>query len=155
METDKSSNHSKITGDFAEYLVMYMLSRHGFECVHVDHTGIDIIATRKTNGDRLGISVKSRSRETGQTDSALTITKPAEEHRKVDDACAYFACEPYYAIVIDQDNTISTYITTKQNIINKFGFSISSTQNWNYKKLEVDDNTVLLSLDYGKERWFK
>jgi len=40
----KSTRHSKITGDFAEALVLYWLSRSGFECARVDHTGIDLIA---------------------------------------------------------------------------------------------------------------
>ncbi|GAA4712382.1 hypothetical protein [Brevibacillus fulvus] len=155
METDKSSNHAKITGDFAEHLIMYWLSKYGFECVHVTHTGIDLIATRKSTGQRLGISVKSRSRETGQTDYALTIRNPADEHKKVDAACAYFACEPYFAIVIDQANSIRAYLTSKENIISKFGVSHASTQNWNYKKLEADDQTVMFSLDYGKQRWFQ
>lgn len=153
--TDKSSNHSKITGDFAEHLIMYWLSRYGFECVHVTHTGIDIIASRKSTGERLGISVKSRSRETGQTDHALTINKPMEEFRKVEEACAHFACKPYFAIVIDQEDVISAYITSKDNIIKKFGCSTASSQNWNYKKLESDDDTVLFSLHYGKSRWFQ
>ncbi|MDH6348321.1 hypothetical protein [Brevibacillus sp. 1238] len=152
---DKSSNHSKITGDFAEHLIMYWLSRHGFECVHVTHTGIDIIATRKSTGERLGISVKSRSRAAGQIDNALTITRPSDEFRKVDEACGHFACKPYFAIVIDQENVINAYITSKENIINMFGHSSASSQNWNYKKLETDRNTVLFSLEYGKQRWFQ
>jgi hypothetical protein len=36
----KSTRHSKITGDFAEALVLYWLSRDAFECARVDHTGI-------------------------------------------------------------------------------------------------------------------
>ena len=43
-ETNKSSRHSKITGDFAEGLILYLLSKHGFESVRVDHTGIDLIS---------------------------------------------------------------------------------------------------------------
>ncbi len=39
MELSKSSRHSKITGDFAEHLVLYWLSKYGFECAKVDHTG--------------------------------------------------------------------------------------------------------------------
>jgi hypothetical protein len=46
MKLAKSSRHSKITGDFGESIVLYLLSRHGFECARVDHTGIDLIARR-------------------------------------------------------------------------------------------------------------
>lgn len=60
LQTAYSSNHAKITGDFAEHLVMYCLSKAGHECAHVQHVGIDIIAAQ--DGQRLGISVKGRSR---------------------------------------------------------------------------------------------
>jgi len=41
--------HEKLTPlqdcrDFGESLVLYWLSKHGFECAKVDHTGIDLIA---------------------------------------------------------------------------------------------------------------
>jgi len=62
MEMLRSSRHSKITGDFGEALVLYWLSKHGFECARVDHTGIDLIARNPRTGEVMGISVKSRSR---------------------------------------------------------------------------------------------
>jgi hypothetical protein len=64
MKLTKSSRHSKITGDFGESIVLYLLSRHGFECARVDHTGIDLIARRPNSPEVLGIPVKSRSRQT-------------------------------------------------------------------------------------------
>src|SRR5262249_20687715 len=57
----KSSRHSKIAGDFAEALVLYWLSKYGYECARVDHTGIDLIA-REPDGPVMGISVKCRDR---------------------------------------------------------------------------------------------
>ena len=44
MKLNKCSRHSKIAGDFGETLILYWLSKYGFECALVDHTGIDIIA---------------------------------------------------------------------------------------------------------------
>jgi hypothetical protein len=41
IEMTKSSRHSKITGDFAEALIVYW---YGFECARIDHTGMDVIA---------------------------------------------------------------------------------------------------------------
>ena len=41
MEIIKSTRHSKITGDFAEGLVLYWLSKYGFECARIDHTRVD------------------------------------------------------------------------------------------------------------------
>ena len=59
-EIEKSSRHQKITGDFGESLVLYWLSKHGYECALIDHTGIDILASK--NREVIGISVKTRSR---------------------------------------------------------------------------------------------
>jgi Holliday junction resolvase-like predicted endonuclease len=152
-EKKKSSNHSQITGDFAEHLILYWLSSYGFECVHVRHTGIDIIAS-KPDGERLGISVKSRSRKTGQIDSALTINNPIKEFKKLDAACLHFACKPYMAFVIDQSEKINAYITTKENLLKGRTLSTASSQNFSYKNLEHDVNTMKFTLEYQTSRWF-
>ena len=73
MKLAKSSRHSEITGDFGESILLYLLSRHGFECARVDHTGIDLIARRPNSREVLGISVKSRSRQTGTGRSHLAL----------------------------------------------------------------------------------
>ena len=62
MDILKSSRHSRITGDFGEALVLYWLSKYGFECARIDHTGIDLIARNPHMHELMGISVKSRSR---------------------------------------------------------------------------------------------
>ena len=46
MKINKSTRHSKITGNFGEALVLYLLSKFGFESANVDHTGIDIISEK-------------------------------------------------------------------------------------------------------------
>jgi hypothetical protein len=61
LEIIKSSRHSKITGDFAEALVLYWFSKHGFECARVDHTGMDIIARNPHSEELTGPSVPNRS----------------------------------------------------------------------------------------------
>lgn len=60
MEMKKSTRHSRITGDFAESLILYWLSKYGFECARVDHTGMDLIARNPSNNELMGISVKSK-----------------------------------------------------------------------------------------------
>jgi len=69
----KSTRHSKITGDFAEGLVLYWLSKYGYECARVDHTGIDLIANAPDDSERLGISVKCRSRYDGTETSSVNL----------------------------------------------------------------------------------
>jgi hypothetical protein len=65
MKISKSSRHSKLAGDFGEALVLYWLSKYGFECALVDHTGIDIIANNPLTPEIMGISVKTRTRAEG------------------------------------------------------------------------------------------
>lgn len=55
MKINKSSRHAKITGDFGKALVLYWLSKYGFECAAVDHTDIDIIARNPHNHRIMGI----------------------------------------------------------------------------------------------------
>ena len=99
-EIIKSSRHSKITGDFAEHLILYWLSKHGFECARVDHVGLDLIARHPSQSEVMGISVKSRSRSEGSEGSYLSI--PNENQTKLTAACQAFNCVPHFAIVVDE-----------------------------------------------------
>jgi len=111
LKISKSSRHSKITGDFAERLILYWLSKHGFECAFVDHTGLDIIAKHPDSPERMGISVKSRSRTPGTEGVSLTVGKG--ELTKLAKACESFGCVPYFAIVIDAGKRIHGWIVPK------------------------------------------
>src|SRR5437879_3131038 len=96
MEMDKSSRHRKILGDFRESILSNWLSRSGFEVVFVDHTGIDLIAYHRSTGKRLGITVKSRSRESGKDNISVNIFhRTKNDRRKVIEACRTFACAPW------------------------------------------------------------
>jgi Holliday junction resolvase-like predicted endonuclease len=101
----RSSRHSKITGDFAERLVLYWLSKSGYECVWVDHTGIDIIAAAKDE-TLIGISVQCRSRISGRGRESVSL----HDFEKTREACRPFRCDPYSAIVVDRDGTIACYL---------------------------------------------
>ena len=105
---EKSSRHAKITGDFGESLILYWLSKHGYECAPVDHTGIDIIARQPRSRNVLGISVKSRSRAPGTERTHVNISR--EEFVKVRRACHAFKCVPYFAIVIDAGATTWAFL---------------------------------------------
>jgi Holliday junction resolvase-like predicted endonuclease len=106
MKIIKSTRHAKIAGDFGEMLVLYWLSKSGFECARVDHTGIDLIAAKPNQ--RLGISVKSRTRLPGTEKSNVNLYK--SHFSKIDQACRVFDCQPYLAIVIEAGETISVFI---------------------------------------------
>lgn len=115
MEIKKSSRHAKITGDFAERLVLYWLSKYGFECALVDHVGLDIIARNPHTQEVMGISVKCRSRNAGTETTSLSI--PNDNLTKLDGACQAFACTPYFAIVIDGADTITAFILGKDHLV--------------------------------------
>jgi hypothetical protein len=100
----KSSRHSKITGDFAEVLVLYWLSKYGYECAWVDHTGIDVIAFK--GSERMGISVQCRSRYPGTEKRSVTLH--AFEKARV--PCKLFGLIPYAAIVVDGANVIRCFL---------------------------------------------
>jgi hypothetical protein len=108
---EKSSRHSKITGDFGEHLTLYLLSKHEFECARIDHTGMDIIARNPMSNEVIGISVKSRSREAKQATGALKV--PPDVFRKLLSACAAFKCVPYFSFVFDRDDKISVYMMSE------------------------------------------
>ena len=107
VKINKSSMHSRITGDFAERLVLYWLSKYGFESMYVDHVGIDLVAKNPKTNEKMGISVKSRSRsDTAKKGEHLNIGKYVETKNKILKACKAFDLVPYFAIVVDEGNEI-------------------------------------------------
>jgi Holliday junction resolvase-like predicted endonuclease len=115
MEVNKSSRHSKITGNFAESLVLYWLSKYGFECALVDHTGLDVIARNRHTNELMGISVKARSRNTGTEGQYVSI--PNDNFPKLGAACEAFGCSPYFALVIDEADGIQAFILSKEHLL--------------------------------------
>ena len=118
MKINKSSRHSKITGDFGEALVLYWLSKYGFECARVDHTGIDIIARNSHTQEVMGISVKSRSRDVGKEGDYISI--PNDSFDKAEAACTAFDCVPYFAIVVDAGNKIRGFLLSMEHLLKLF-----------------------------------
>jgi hypothetical protein len=114
----KSTRHAKITGEFGEAMVLYWLSKFGFECALVDHTGIDITARNPHTQEIMGISVKSRCRtETTEQDY---ITIPNDNFIKAEAACQAFGCVSYFAIVVDGGYTIRAFILSMKRLLDYF-----------------------------------
>jgi hypothetical protein len=78
---DKGSRHPHIVGRFGEYLVCNWLSRSGFEVCIVDHTGLDVIAYHPRTKQRLGISVKARTRIAGTETGSVYLFRGAKGDR--------------------------------------------------------------------------
>jgi Holliday junction resolvase-like predicted endonuclease len=156
MKIEKSTRHSKITGDFAENLVLYWLSKHGFECARIDHTGIDLIARKKGSSKPFGISVKSRSRNEGKEGQYLHI--PNDNFKKIDVACEAFGCEPYLALVIDEADIIRVYILSKDLLFHyhpmcETNVGWKMTKKW-METYAKDDRIIKFELKHKIIRWW-
>ena len=132
MEITKSSRHQKIIGDFGENAICNWLSRSGFEVVVVDHTGIDIIAYNSSTGQRLGITVKSRTRNVGKEETAVNLFRNKKEDRlKLLDACKAFACEPWIAVYVETATFADVYLTSLENYDTRYRSKEERTvDNW-------------------------
>jgi len=131
MRIEKSKRHSKLTGDFGETMLMYWLSKHGYDVAKVDFTGIDLIAYNRKTKERLGITVRARSRMEGTGKTSVSLPK----RKKVFDACKSFACSPYLAIVVDsvdEGNKIRLYLLAWSEI--KKLHIKGGEKNWYMKK---------------------
>jgi Holliday junction resolvase-like predicted endonuclease len=137
MKIKKGSRHSKITGNFAENLILYWLSKYNFECANVDHTGIDIIARNPRTKELMGISVKSRSRSEGREGDSLTIDN--ENFEKARKACKSFNCIPYFAIVIDAKDKIYCFILSMKKLLKMFP-GRRNNLDWKMRKRKDDLN---------------
>ena len=150
MKVNKSTRHSKITGDFAESLILYWLSKYGFECAQVDHTGIDLIAHNPHTNVLMGISVKARSRRTGKEGQYLRIGNG--NFPKAQDACNIFGCVPYFALVIDEGNCVYAFIISMSHLLKlhpkqKTGCGWKMTPNW-IKRYRLDQQIRMFEFEH-------
>jgi Holliday junction resolvase-like predicted endonuclease len=155
LEIKKSSRHSDIAGRFGENLILYWLSKYGFESCNINHTGIDIIASNSTTKERMGISVKCRSREEGKK-SEISINK--QQLNLMDIACEAFGCTAYFAFVIDTSEKIQIFILKKEKFLQ---LSPSTTYcGWkmaekHVEKYKNDKDIKITEFHYKNHSWFE
>lgn len=128
MKIEKSSRHAKLTGDFAEHLVLYWLSKYGCECARVDHTGIDVIGRNPKTKELMGISVKSRSRTEGTEHSSVSVEH--DKLKKAEAASSAFGCVPYLAIVVDGASHIRCFIMSFKTLYRLYPAAKRRTVGW-------------------------
>jgi hypothetical protein len=157
----KSQMHSRITGDFGESMLLYFLSKHFFEPVLVDHSGIDIIAYNKSNKRRIGISVKSRSRTLQRPKDGLLVS--GDNYHKIIDSCNFFDSEPYMCFVFDvptleTQGTIYMFLMPMKTILKyypkykdgkDFTFTIISNLESYYEDIDISK----IKFNYNSENW--
>lgn len=111
----KSSNHAHIIGIFGEQFLCNWLSRSGFEVAIVGHTGIDVIAYDRNSQQRLGITVKSRTRNVGKETSQVNLLSRRgnkKDREKVLSACESFGCDPWIAVYVETGDYADLYLTS-------------------------------------------
>ncbi len=118
MKITKSTRHARIAGEFGEATVLYWLSKYGFECAFVDHTGIDIIARNPHTQEGMGISVKTRTKSDGYEEEHKSI--PNDNFTNAKAACEAFDCVPYFPIVVDAGNTIRGFVLSMTHLLELF-----------------------------------
>jgi len=156
MEIKKSTRHSKITGNFGENIVLYLLSKYGFESANVDHTGIDISSRNSITSEVMGVSVKSRSRSDGTEGSYISI--PNDNFVKVKKACEAFNCIPYFAIVSDEKNKMYIFILSMKHLLELFPKreKICSWKmtNAHIEKYLKDKEIISFEFNYKNHNWW-
>ncbi len=110
LQIAKSSRHSRIAGAFGEALLLYSLSKRGYEVCSLDHTGIDLLAYHPKSRRRLGISVKCRTRVPGSETEGVYIR--AKEFRLIENACRAYAARPFLGIVLDRHRQIEAHLVS-------------------------------------------
>jgi hypothetical protein len=132
------------------------LSKYGFECAHVDHIGIDLIARNPKTREFMGISVKSRSRNEGKEGQYLSI--PKDNFEKIEIACDAFGCTPYFAIVVDEASIIHCFIVSKSHVLNIFplGKEVSGWKMSNawIEKYKGDEEIKYFNFEYATPNWW-
>ena len=118
MNIEKSTRHQYIIGKFGEYLLVNWLSRSGFEVSLVDHTGLDVIAYNPKSNQRMGITVKSRTRNVGKETTSVNLLSYREgknDRKKLMDACETFAAIPWIAVYVETLEYADLYLVSLEH----------------------------------------
>ena len=162
MVIEKSTRHQHIIGKFGEYLLCNWLSRTGFEVSLVDHTGLDVVAYYPKTGRRLGITVKSRTRNVGTETTNVTLLsyrKRNNDRQKLLDACKTFSSEPWIAIYVETEKYADMFLTSLEHYDRNYTGKEGRTQDtWNMTRkyldiYEGDREIKHIRANFDRERW--
>lgn len=162
MEIIKSSRHQRIIGNFGESLICNWLSRSGFEVTVVDHTGMDIIAYNPLTRQRLGITVKSRTRNVGKEETHVSILSYREgknDRQRLLDACEAFSCEPWIGVYVETSESADAYLTSLANYDKKYrGRQDKVKDDWKMGKKDkerysIDPDVKHIHIEFQGTNW--
>ena len=129
----KSTRHPKIIGEFGELAVCNWLSRSGFEVARIDHTGIDVIAYNPRTRQRLGITIKSRTRTEGSENASVSLfsyRNGKDDRKKALAACEAFGCDPWLAVYVEATDDADIFLTSLANYDAKYRRPGAATDDW-------------------------
>jgi hypothetical protein len=163
---DKSSRHRHIVGRFGEYLVCNWLSRSGFEVCVVDHTGLDVLAYHPDRNQRLGITVKARTRSAGTETGTVYVFRAAksenqkDDRQKLLDACKAFSCEPWIAVYAECDAHADLFLTSLANYDKKYRVQDRQVDGWRMKEKHVseyggDSEVRHIRIEFKAAHWWE
>jgi hypothetical protein len=166
LEITKSSRHQKIIGEFGESLICNWLSRSGLEVTRVDHTGIDIIAYNPSvkQKQRLGITVKSRTRNVGREALSVNIfsyQKGKNDRQKLLDACKAFDCEPWIGVYVETTDFADVYLTSLENYDTEYrgkeGKAIDDLKmgKKDRERYDKDPNVKHIKVEFRVANWWR
>ena len=161
MDIIKSSRHQKIIGDFGESIICNWLSRSGFEVTVVDHTGIDIVAFNPSTNERLGITVKSRTRKPGteqESVNLLSYQRGKDDREKILHACRAFACAPWVAVYVETSDEADVYLTSLDNYDRNYRTAGKKVDDWKMcpkhrEKYASDANVLHIHMSFDARNW--
>jgi Holliday junction resolvase len=161
MDIVKSTRHQKIIGDFGENVICNWLSRSGFEVTRVDHTGIDIVAYNPSTDERLGITVKSRTRRLGterESVNLLSHQKGRNDRGKALCACKSFACIPWIAVYVETCDEADVYLTSLDNYDRHYRTPGKAIDDWKMgpkdrKRYASDGEVQHIHLSFQADHW--
>jgi len=122
----------------------------------VDHTDIDLIARNPVTKELMGISVKSRSRKTGTEKDSLGISNG--NFKKMEEACKTFGCKPYFALLIDADNSFNIFILSKAKLLKLYPKGQAQSA-WrmgaaDLAKYKADKEIIMIEFKYETLNWW-
>lgn len=136
--------------------MLYWLSKHGFECARIDHTGIDLIARNPVEDRPMGISVKSSCRLPTQEEKPVTIYRADLDKAK--EACRAFGCTPYLGVVVDTGPQIHGMLV-RVTTVERFNPNMKKTFRWGMsapwrQRYSENDDIKTFAMECQTPRWW-
>ena len=115
------------------------------------------IAFNPHTNERMGISVKSRTRTAGAEKEFVKL--PADDFDKIEAACKAFACQPYFAVVVDAGETIRVFIVSVIHTLQIYPRTAAGS-GWrmtpgHLAKYALDPDVMTFELHVKDGRWWK